>query len=623
MNRVGSFSLLDEIVNETIDDIKGSFEKLTSLPSSSSSSSSSSHLPQQISIVYQYASEQVTSELTIQPFTPMMVKDINLTRIISLIHINLLDNHQDVNSFLVKLSDELNSARRVFFTSKDGLDIDGDNWVYPSLLQFIMGHFYNYVTPFSYGKSVKKIQNPLVSCKLFVFEYFISLFTQFTRFLKEAKKYQRIKNYKETMECFREALEIIDYMISYALSIEKGDEENTNINRFLYVQSPNAMSSSSSLKSSSNTPPIPTRHFLTSNMVRQDMSVVIDYFGGRHALPMLNHLTKAQRCGALYDYKCLKLGGLDDGDHLVMLHHVKTHTEFTYDDHYVELFELSKTVQSHYEDAWKLLLMSHTTPNTYPIKTRLYYFVLFMKHYWLCRHHFTIMIYDYYLYDQTGEDLKHAKSILTRALLLIHIHNDFLKYNLFDRPVVGSQSMISDIISTSILKPYERMIHSITQLHDAFANIVNDVHMSSPMNVTDLKSYNKIDFPSKESNLGVKLEKLFHSKLNGVNLHHVDSKLQSFKESYFNQTTSHSSDNDDDEENENDNDGIYTDAAAFTLSDGEKRSILSERHRWITCLLNRMITDSGIIVINEEDTQKIILELDMINGILTTNNSSL
>lgn len=583
MNRVES--LLNEIehdVRETIDDIKGFSDSILF------GGGGSSQLPQQVSaIVYEYGADDVSSTLSLKPFSPSSVKEIDLTRLLNLIHFNVLDSNQDVKSFLSKLSSELNHARRGFYKNAADATTSGAWTNYPSLLRYVSTHFYNNVTPFSYGLP----KHSLVSCNLFAFEYMMSLFVQFTRHLQEAKKYQRERNLKLAMECFHGAIDIIEYIKNQA-SEETSQLFRLQCEKFLYVQSPTALSSKTVTKTSSP---------LTLSMVKQDMSMVVDYFGGRYSLQMLTHLACAQRWEALYEYNCLKkLGGLDDTqDHTHILHHLKTHD--THNDDYHELFQFSRTVQAHYDDAWKSLVawLLNSQP---PTKSKLYYFVLFMKHYWQCRHHYTIMVYDYYLYNLNGEDLEYAKSILTRSVLLASLHNEFLKYNLFD---IGTTTIESHIISNSILIPYKRMIDSVIQFQEAFHNIVVVVHMASPLNTLNLPLFKKIEFAHKDTQIESKLTNLRYLS---------DDVLQYFKDACLNPPSVTEDSADDTGESY----PIFNEEEPLT--DNEKRRVLIERQGWLSRLLERMVEGSNIIMINEEDTLKLKAEQDLVNQQVNDNS---
>lgn len=581
--------LLDEIVNDATDDIKGLIEKFTITGSSSSSitaSSSSSLTPMGSNIVYQYTNEKVTNQLLIRPFGVTQIKEIELTRILNLIQFDLLDNHSDVNLFLVEVSRKLNNARRIFFNSTSDNSVKEEYWLYPSLLRFIRKHFYNNSIPFSYGKPSASLY---VSCNLFTFEYLMSLFIQFTRYLTEAKEKMKERNYEVIIECYENASDILEYMTN-TITMEQQEEE---LDKFLYIPSPNAISSSNSNGG------VGGRHFITTQMVKQDLSIIIDYFGGKHALPMLNQLVKAQLFETLYDCKRLKLGTLSDKDHINMYNHFKTHVQYSMKD-YEKLFQFSKSVQYHYDEAWKLLEMS---PNLF--KTKLYYFVLFLKHYWFCRHHFTIMVYDYYLYnDVEVKDLRIARSILSRSRLVITTHNEFIKYNLFDRTE-------SKIISSIVLTPYQSMIESTVQLCDEF-NTCCDNYSSGPLDVGKLKSFEKLDLPSSNegdySKTDEKLDKHFNESINSIPV----TKLQKLNESYFNPTKFGVREEEDLDEEELDyhyedvEEGITR--QVMTDTENATASRLHERQLWLEYLSKRIV--NNVIIINEEETAKIQQEIE-------------
>jgi hypothetical protein len=704
-----------QTVNETVENLMMKDSSLLLLRSTKKEKSQQSPL---LKMVYTYSHDKVSQKLdlslhtimkedgvkrdfntrTVQhgytlPSSSASYSAINLTDIIRFMDINLLNNDPEMRSTLQTLSLELNKERLAFNKSNTimmtmsnihkeqitsifeacSIESSHSRWYYISLLAIINAYFYNNTSSFSYIASSTSEEGGVgeklltsVGSDLFIFEFFMTLLSQSTLFMNFGHRFHELKLYSHAIKAYNQSIEVLDFMVKvYEKSLNNNNDGGGNGNnssssadyditrKFLYIPSPSFISSSSS--SPHSLPPKQSNQSLKTSIVQKELTSMMDsYFGGKEAWSMLKELVYAQRNEIFYDYKLSKLNMDNDCNYKLMkgIIHSNTLLDINPVD-YVEVFQLSKSILSHYEEGWRLL---QTTLHA-RYKTRLYYFVLFMKHYWFCKHHFFIAVFDSYLYDKQYDTtlggsitaplhhdlvdgIIYAQHALTRIIQLIAVHNEFLEHNLFLMTNIDGggggvnnamkDTIVSNIIADTILNSYLELSNNIVILRDYLYHIVIELHGKQSLDFyKDLNYFEPISIPPKQSlPLDAKLFEIFNRKLNSSQ--HILQKLADLSELYYNKsgnmkskkkkkkmmmTVSSTTTN---------NRAMINDPKTIRImNNSAKNATAQERLEWINYMITKVDLRTMTIFIDANDTNLIIREQENVAKVINTNHQYL
>jgi hypothetical protein len=566
--------------------------------------------------------------ISAQPVTSSTSKQqngemINLARLLTLINIDILQENDggggggggggdsELKSLLNALSALLNQLKR----EKSKRDKEVEHLCYIGIIRMLTTHLYNnnnfylYITPLkdTLGK---------VSCDLFAFEYMTSLFTLACQYICKGNEAFKTRVITQSHMAYKDAIDVLNEMVTYieATGGGGGDESETwkNTERFLYVKSPSALSSSSSHVSSTY---VPFKRKLTDFDVNHDFSTILGYFGGggKESILLLIQLIKAQRFQVLYAHACGKIGipSTTSTSNEIMTTIQEGEGK---EDLYQQLFQISKSVLTHYEEALNkhLPLTQH-----YKEKTRLYYYVLFISHLWYCQHHYHIALFDEFQYTCTFKVI-YAQQALVRITDVINAFNAFVKHALFTVDLYSPERiLVSNIISGSLLSRYHALKNAIITLAEKLQTIVYDDNSSSTVN-TIVKDVIAYQIPLTESTIRKKIKDALDSRKISPLLINVHNQLKIAKRRFLYHNQYDNNDNDDDGGVGDDGGGgggdDYGNDEIGTTINGNRDQLIEiakidaqieERRYWLEFLQKHYDHDKGVFVIERKDVEDI------------------
>jgi hypothetical protein len=596
-----------------------------------------------LKMLYDYKFNLISSEFILTLLTPHNVnhqqqqstllsssttsKDFNLERIVKFLSIgNSMRNNEELMVGLDNISKQLNRERFFFYQKHEQLksknpdeqfNID-ECWNYLSLLNLVNEYFYNDTTQFAFSD---KSRENVISSDLFLFEYFMALLTQAVTFIHFANKSTQLKSYSKAVTLFNKAIEIIDYIIQYL----DGDIENSNyvhgIDKFLFVQSPSFFSSSHpKTTTSSQSDGFKPVSNVTPNIAQKDLDTIMMYFGGQESFRLIKHLLCAKREEICYTFALTKLNIINDCDFKSIKENIHSNVgngDITYND-YFELTQLSKSILVHYEEGFRII--SNTLHFKLDPKTRIYYFTLFMKHYWFCKHHFMISLIDSVIYEREY-DSKYAQLSLTRIIVVLKEYNSFLAFALYNTEENNDSSSVksniySNIISDSILQPYLDLRNSIMLFYTIINRIVTEVCVKKALQPNELLVIQPIIVPHKFLKIHEFLKEILIK--NSLSTSILTTKLQKLKQFYCKLPIEEEEEEKIYDKNEEEEEK-YDSISVRKKDANSKFATLEERLDWLNCLINKLDKSTMTITIQKEETRLIYMEREKVQNSIRLN----